>query len=75
VLALDLKARTTVMHMKIAVEPAGAGAPPQYSFSEARRFPSLAQLVGCYRWERDLLENFSYRELEGVRLATPYQAA
>lgn len=70
-LALDLKAKSGVKHMKIYVEGVGSRQ-VSYSFSEARSFPTLPQLIGFYR-TRDLLENFSYRELEGVKLTTPYK--
>lgn len=70
-LAMDLKARNGVKHMKIYVDWDDSG-DAQYSFSEARKFPTLPQLIGFYR-TRDLLENFSYRELEGIRLSQPYK--
>ena len=48
VLALDLKAKSGVKHMKIYVD--GVGGPQQsFSFSEARSFPTLPQLIGFYR--------------------------
>lgn len=71
-IALDLKAKTSVKHLKIYVVPGEDGL--SYCFSEARSFPSLPELVAFYR-SKDLLENFSYRELEGVTLKTPYKNA
>jgi hypothetical protein len=41
---------------------------------QARSFPSLQELILYYR-SRDLLENFSYRHMEGVRLTCPYKNA
>merc|ERR1719319_1656203 len=81
-IALDLKARSSVKHLKIYVMPGEAPRPGRpasgtglcYCFSEARSFPSLPELVAFYR-TKDLLENFSYRELEGVTLKTPYKNA
>ena len=47
-LALDLKAKSGVKHMKIYVEGMGSRQ-VSYSFSEARSFPTLPQLIGFYR--------------------------
>ena len=47
-LALDLKAKSGVKHMKIYVEELGSGQ-VSFSFSEARSFPTLPQLIGFYR--------------------------
>ena len=46
--ALDLKSRSGVKHMKIYVEELGSGQ-VSFSFSEARSFPTLPQLIGFYR--------------------------
>ena len=45
-----------------------------FSFSNARRFPSLVQLIGYYR-SNDLLENFGYKDMEGMKLVLPYKSA
>jgi len=71
--ALDLKARTGVKHMKIYVEN-DENCGKVYSFSPARNFSSLVQLINYYR-SNDLLENFGYKELEGVKLNMPYKSA
>ena len=70
--ALDLKSRSGVKHMKIYVDQDENH--KNYSFSRARVFPSLVQLIGYYR-SNDLLENFSYKEMEGLRLVMPYKSA
>ena len=49
ILALDLKAKSGVKHMKIYVEDLGSGK-VSFSFSEARSFPTLPQLIGFYRY-------------------------
>jgi hypothetical protein len=41
---------------------------------QARSFPSLQELILYYR-TRDLLENFGYKHMEGVRLTCPYKNA
>ena len=71
--ALDLKARIGVKHMKIYVE-SDENCGKVYSFSPARSFSSLVQLINYYR-SNDLLENFGYKELEGVKLNNPYKSA
>ena len=68
--ALDLKTAAGVKHMKIYVEDNSKA----YSFSRARQFPTLIQLIGFYR-SNDLLENFSYKDMEGMKLVTPYKSA
>ena len=68
--ALDLKTGSGVKHMKIYVEDNGKA----FSFSRARQFPTLVQLIGYYRCN-DLLENFSYKDMEGMKLVTPYKSA
>ena len=70
--ALDLKTRSGVKHMKIYFENDENF--KRYSFSRARVFPTLGQLIGFYR-SNDLLENFGYKEMEGMRLVTPYKSA
>jgi len=71
--ALDLKARNGVKHMKIYVEN-DENCGKVFSFSPARSFSSLVQLISYYR-SNDLLENFGYKELEGVKLVIPYKNA
>jgi len=71
--ALDLKARNGVKHMKIYVE-SDENCGKAYSFSPARSFSSLVQLISYYR-SNELLENFGYKELEGVKLNIPYKNA
>ena len=56
--------------MKIYVEDNSKA----FSFSRARQFPTLVQLIGFYR-SNDLLENFSYKDMEGMKLVTPYKSA
>ena len=70
--ALDLKTRSGVKHMKIYFE--NDENYKAYSFSRARVFPTLVQLIGFYR-SNDLLENFGYKDMEGMRLVTPYKSA
>ena len=70
--ALDLKTKTGVKHMKIYFENDENF--KSYSFSRARVFPTLVQLIGYYR-SNDLLENFGYKDMEGMRLVTPYKSA
>ena len=52
-LALDLKAETGVKHVRIYVQE-GEGGGQRFSFSEARSFPTLQQLIGYYRSVLDL---------------------
>jgi len=72
--ALDLKTKSGVKHMKIYVENDENLQGKVFSFSNARRFPSLVQLIGYYR-SNDLLENFGYKDMEGMKLVLPYKSA
>ena len=58
-----------VKHLKIFYE-AEAG----YSFSQARSFPTLQRLITHYR-SNDLLENFGYKHMVGVKLKLPFKNA
>ena len=71
--ALDLNTKTGVKHMKIYVDYDENLQRKMYSFSQARNFSSLAQLIGFYR-SHDLLENFGYKEMEGMKLIIPYKS-
>ena len=66
--ALDLKSRGGVKHMKIFWENG------RFSFSPARSFDSLVSLINYYR-TNELLENFGYKDMEGIKLSTPYKSA
>ena len=72
--ALDLKTVNGVKHMKIYVENDENLQCQFFSFSNARRFPSLNQLIGFYR-SNDLLENFGYKDMEGMKLVIPFKSA
>ena len=72
--ALDLKTVNGVKHMKIYVENDENLQCQFFSFSNARRFPSLNQLIGFYR-TNDLLENFGYKDMEGMKLVIPFKSA
>ena len=72
--ALDLKTNNGVKHMKIYVEFDENSQDTYYSFSNARRFTSIVQLIGYYR-TNDLLENFGYKDMEGMKLIIPYKTA
>ena len=71
--ALDLNTKTGVKHMKIYVDYDENLQRKVYSFSQARVFASLVQLIGFYR-SHDLLENFGYKEMEGMKLIIPYKS-
>ena len=71
--ALDLKTKSGVKHMKIFVEWDDRRQVKLFSFSHARKFSSLVQLISYYRCN-DLLENFGYKEMEGMKLIIPYKS-
>jgi len=72
--ALDLNTRNGVKHMKIYIENDENLQGKVYSFSNARYFSSLVQLISFYR-SNDLLENFGYKDMEGMKLVLPYKSA
>ena len=72
--ALDLNTRNGVKHMKIYIENDENLQGKVYSFSNARYFSSLVQLISFYR-SNDLLENFGYKDMEGIKLVLPYKSA
>ena len=59
-------------HLKIFYE--FAAGTEHFSFSEARSFPSLQQLIAYYR-SNPLLENFGYKHMVGVKLKLPFKDA
>ena len=72
--ALDLKTVNGVKHMKVYVENDENLKCKFFSFSNARQFPSLNQLIAFYR-TNDLLENFGYKDMEGMKLVIPFKSA
>jgi len=71
--ALDINTADGVKHLKIYTEY-GQHDQQLFSFSAARRFDSLNKLINYYR-SHDLLENFRYKPMEGVKLKLPYKNA
>ena len=71
--AVDLKTKTGVKHMKVYCKNSDDNG-LLYFFSEARCFPTVNQLVNYYR-NNDLLENFSYKGMEGMTLKIPFKNA
>jgi len=71
--ALDIKTSEGVKHLKIFCELDQHNC-EKFSFSQARSFQSITELIGYYR-TNDLLENFSYKHMIGVKLALPYKNA
>ena len=61
-----------VKHLRIFWEVVGGE--ERFSFSQARSFATLQQLIAFYR-NRDLVENFGYKHMVGVKLKLPYRNA
>jgi len=72
--ALDVKTTKGVNHLKIFCSGMDENNLTRFSFSQARDFATLEELIRFYR-DHDLLENFSYKHMVGLKLSLPYKDA
>ena len=71
--ALDIQTKDGVKHLKIFCM-LDEDNEERFSFSAARSFQSVVDLINYYR-THDLLENFSYKHMLGLKLKLPYKNA